>query len=73
MVGDIEQHIARRLRTRRRLAGLTLQEVAERSGVTFQQVQKYETAANRISAAKLWLLARALGIEAGYFFDGLER
>lgn len=71
MVMNIEEHIARRLRIRRRLAGLTLQEVAQRSGVTFQQVQKYETATNKISAAKLFLLARALETEAGYFFEGL--
>jgi len=69
---QIDSHIAKRLRTRRRLAGLTLNEVACRAGVSFQQVQKYETAANRISAAKLWLLARALETEAGYFFEGLN-
>jgi transcriptional regulator with XRE-family HTH domain len=72
MAVEIEEHIARRLRVRRRLSGLTLQEVAERAGITFQQVQKYETGVNRVSAARLFLLARALETEAGYFFQGLE-
>ena len=72
MGAEIEAHIARQLRIRRRLSGLTLQEVAKRAGITFQQVQKYETGANRVSAARLVLLARALGTEAAYFFQGLD-
>ena len=40
--------------------------------VTFQQVQKYENGANRISASKLFMIATALGVEPGYFFEGLD-
>ncbi|MGZ3404609.1 MAG: helix-turn-helix domain-containing protein, partial [Phenylobacterium sp.] len=41
-------------------------------GVRFQQIQKYESAANRMSAAVLWRLAKVLQVDVRYFFDGLE-
>ena len=75
MVGDsmdeIDIHLGRRLRRRRRLLGLTQQELAHACGVRFQQIQKYECGANRISAARLWLLAKALEAPVGAFFEGL--
>lgn len=49
------------------------QQLAERLGVTFQQVQKYENAGNRISASRLQAAATALGVSIDYFFAGLER
>lgn len=73
MASEIDLHLGRRLRRRRRLLGLTQQQVAELIGVRFQQVQKYECAANRVSAARLWQLADALEAPVSYFFDGLER
>jgi len=76
MVGDsmdeIDIHLGRRLRRRRRLLGLTQQELAHACGVRFQQIQKYECAANRMSAARLWQLAQALDVPVSYFFEGLE-
>jgi transcriptional regulator with XRE-family HTH domain len=72
MPTDIDLHLGRRLRRRRRLLGLTQQQVAEAVGIRFQQVQKYECGANRVSAARLWQLARALEAPVSYFFDGLE-
>ena len=68
----IDLLLGRRLRLRRRLMGLTQNELALRVGVRFQQIQKYECGANRISAARLWLLAKALETPVGTFFDGLE-
>jgi transcriptional regulator with XRE-family HTH domain len=65
--------VGRRLRTRRRLLGLTQQRLAAACGVTFQQVQKYECACCRISVAMLWKLACALEVDIGYFFAGLPR
>jgi transcriptional regulator with XRE-family HTH domain len=68
---DIDHHIAARLRQRRTVLGLTQQQVAEVLGVTYQQAHKYETGANRVSAGRLHQLARALGVEPGYFYEGL--
>jgi len=68
---DIDLHLGRRLRRRRRLLGLTQQQLAGACGVRFQQIQKYECGANRISAARLWQLSSALEVPVGYFYDGL--
>ena len=65
--------VGRRVRRRRRLLGLTQQELGRACGVTFQQIQKYESASCRISATLLWKLSRALDVEVGYFFAGLEQ
>jgi transcriptional regulator with XRE-family HTH domain len=69
---DVDLHLGQRLRRRRRLLGLTQQQVANAVGIRFQQVQKYECGANRISAARLWELAAALDVPIAYFFEGLE-
>lgn len=63
--------IGRRLRRRRKLLGLTQTEIANALGIRFQQVQKYECSASRISAAKLYFLARVLKVPINYFFDQL--
>ncbi|HSV02545.1 MAG TPA: helix-turn-helix transcriptional regulator [Phenylobacterium sp.] len=72
MADDIDMHLGRRLRRRRRLLGLTQQELARACGVRFQQIQKYECAANRMSAARLWQLSEALEVPVAYFFEGLS-
>jgi transcriptional regulator with XRE-family HTH domain len=71
MANDIDLHLGKRLRRRRRLLGLTQQQLAIAVGVRFQQIQKYECGANRISAARLWQLSEALEVPVSYFFDGL--
>lgn len=73
MASDIDLHLGKRLRRRRRLLGLTQQQLAGACGVRFQQIQKYECGANRISAARLWQLSEALEVPIGYFYDGLDR
>jgi len=72
MEQDIDIHLGRRLRSRRRLLGLTQHQLALVVGVRFQQIQKYECGANRISAARLWSLAEVLKVPVGYFYDGLQ-
>lgn len=72
MSNDIDVYLGKRLRRRRRLLGLTQQQLAGTVGVRFQQIQKYECAANRISAARLWQLSEALDVPVGYFYDGLS-
>lgn len=72
MATDIDLHIGRRLRRRRRLLGLTQQQLGDRLNIRFQQVQKYECGANRVSAARLWHLAMALETDVSYFYDGFD-
>jgi transcriptional regulator with XRE-family HTH domain len=71
MSDEIDEHLGRRLRRRRRLLGLTQQQLAAACGVRFQQIQKYECAANRMSAARLYQLAQVLEVPVSYFFEGL--
>ena len=72
MTNEVDHHVGRRLRRRRRLMGFTQQSLAELVGVRFQQIQKYECGANRISAARLFELAEALNVPVQYFYDGLS-
>ena len=67
----IDRHVGLRIRMRRKELGLSQERLAEAVGLTFQQIQKYERAANRVSASKLWELAQALKVGIGYFYDGL--
>src|SRR5437763_1392511 len=73
MVGDINIVIGARLRARRRLLGLSQRVLGDAIGVRFQQIQKYESAANAMSAGRLWAVAVQLGVGMNYFFDGLHR
>ena len=68
---DVDRHVAARIRERRIMVGLTQQELAERVGITYQQLHKYERAINRISAGRLFEIARELNVAPTYFFDGL--
>ena len=70
MCEEIDEHLGKRLRRRRRLLGLTQQQLASACGVRFQQIQKYECAANRMSAARLWRLAQVLDVPVSYFYEG---
>ena len=72
MADDTDFHIGKRLRRRRRLLGMTQQDLAEMVGVRFQQIQKYECGANRITSSRLYDLSKALNISVQYFFDGIE-
>ena len=50
---------------------MTQQQLAQSVGIRFQQIQKYESGANRVSASRLWDLAQALDIPVSFFFEGL--
>lgn len=67
----IDEHVGRRIRMRRKLLNMSQTELGDALGLTFQQVQKYERGANRVSASKLYETARTLKVEIGYFFEGL--
>jgi transcriptional regulator with XRE-family HTH domain len=73
MANEIDEYVGKRLRRRRRLLGMTQQQLAESVGIRFQQIQKYECGANRVTASRLYELARALSVPVNYFFEGLER
>jgi transcriptional regulator with XRE-family HTH domain len=68
----VDIHVGKRVRQRRWMVGVTQQQLAERVGIKFQQIQKYETGMNRISASRLWDIAHALGAPVSFFFEGLE-
>lgn len=67
----IDLHVGGRVRLRRKLVGLSQEQLADALGLTFQQVQKYERGSNRVSASKLYAIARTLGVPIAFFFDGL--
>lgn len=68
----IDRHVGIRIRMRRKELGISQERLAESIGLTFQQVQKYERAANRVSASKLWEMSRALNTSISYFYEGLS-
>jgi transcriptional regulator with XRE-family HTH domain len=67
----VDVHVGQAVRWRRKLRGLSQEALARRLGLTFQQVQKYETGANRISASALHAIARTLEVPVSAFFEGL--
>ncbi len=67
----IDVHVGDRVRRRRRALGVSQEQLAEKLKLTFQQVQKYERGANRVSASKLYQIATALQASIAYFFEGL--
>jgi len=72
MTNDIDLYVGKRLRRRRRLLGLTQQALAEQVGIRFQQIQKYECGANRVSASRLFELSEAMSVPVQHFYEGLS-
>ncbi len=72
MAHIVDTHVGKKIRQRRWLIGMTQQKLAELVGIKFQQIQKYETGANRVSASRLWDISDALGVPVAFFFDGLQ-
>ena len=72
MAHPVDVHVGKRIRHRRWLVGMTQQQLAEQVGIKFQQIQKYETGANRVSASRLWDISEALDVPVSFFFEGLN-
>lgn len=72
MKHPVDVHVGKRVRHRRWMVGMTQQQLGEAVGIKFQQIQKYETGMNRISASRLWDIAHALDVPVSFFFEGLE-
>ncbi len=68
----VDRYVGARIRERRILLGLTQQQMAELIGVTYQQAHKYEKGINRVAAGRLCGIAGALGVEVGYFYEGVQ-
>ena len=66
MKHPVDAHVGKRIRHRRWMVGMTQQQLADRVGIKFQQIQKYETGMNRVSASRLWDVADALGVNVGF-------
>jgi len=71
MKHPVDAHVGKRIRHRRWMVGMTQQQLADKVGIKFQQIQKYETGMNRVSASRLWDVAEALGVTISFFFEGL--
>ena len=72
-VDPVDLHVGSRLRERRVSLGMSQTVLAERLGLTFQQIQKYERGANRLGASTLWRAAHAVDVPISYFYDGLRQ
>ncbi len=72
MKHPVDVHVGKRIRHRRWLVGMTQQQLAEQVGIKFQQIQKYETGMNRVSASRLWDISEVLGVPVSFFFEGLN-
>ncbi|MEM8958642.1 MAG: helix-turn-helix transcriptional regulator [Pseudomonadota bacterium] len=73
MKHPVDIHVGKKVRHRRWMVGMTQQQLADQVGIKFQQIQKYETGMNRISASRLWDIAETLDVPVSYFFDGLDQ
>ena len=69
----IDVHVGNRVRMRRMLVGMSQEKLGQRLGLTFQQIQKYEKGANRISASRLFQMAQILGVPVQFFFEDLPQ
>ena len=71
LANHVDGHVGQRIKELRLERGITQQELARALGISYQQVQKYENGANRVSAGRLYILAQAIGVRIGAFFEGL--
>ena len=69
----VDVHVGKRVRLRRTLLGMSQEQLGASLNITFQQVQKYERGANRISASRLWDISQILDVQISYFFDDMSQ
>jgi len=68
----VDIHVGQKIRRRRWMTDMTQKQLADAVGIKFQQIQKYETGANRVSASRLFEISQALSVPVSYFFDSLD-
>ena len=71
-MNGIDAAVGLRIRQRRKMLGFSQTELADRVGVKFQQIQKYETGVNRVAASRLWKISETLRVPITYFFEDLD-
>ncbi len=71
-LNPIDHIVAKRIRLIRLERGVSLEWLAQRIGISYQQVQKYEAAKNRVTASRLFLISQALGVPLDYFYYGAK-
>lgn len=69
---SLDTYIGSRIKFRRSMLGISQDKLGSHLGITFQQVQKYEKGANRVSASMLYHIANMLNVDVLYFIDGFE-
>lgn len=72
MARSVDVYVGQRIRQRRWMLGVTQTQLGDLVGIKFQQIQKYETGANRVSASRMWDIAGALEVPIAFFFEGLD-
>jgi len=72
MKHPVDVQVGQKVRSRRWMVGMTQQQLAEKVGIKFQQIQKYETGMNRVSASRLWDIAEALEVPVSFFFEDIS-
>jgi transcriptional regulator with XRE-family HTH domain len=73
LANRVDHQVGLCIKTKRQQRGVTQQELAQALGISYQQVQKYENGTNRITAGRLYILARALGLEVAEFFSSIDQ
>ena len=68
----VDIHVGQKIRRRRWMTDMTQKQLADAVGIRFQQIQKYETGANRVSASRLFEISQALSVPVSYFFEAIE-
>ena len=68
----VDIHVGQKIRRRRWMTDMTQKQLADSVGIKFQQIQKYETGANRVSASRLFEIAQALSVPVSFFFESIE-
>jgi len=72
MSHPVDEYVGKRIRQRSWMIGLTQQQLGNAVGIKFQQIQKYETGMNRVSASRLWDISVAMDVPVTFFYDGYE-
>ena len=72
MPHPVDIHVGKRVKEIRTIRGLTQSNVADLLGISFQQLQKYETGANRVSASRMFEIAKLLDVSPSFFFEGID-
>ncbi len=72
MAHPVDLHVGQRVRQRRCLAGMTQQQLGDSVGIVYQQIQRYESGADRISVSRMWDIAASMEVPVSFFFEGID-